>query len=85
MNDFVAIDLETASRSHNSACALGLVVVNDGAIAEKIKWFIRPPQNEYEDINISIHGITPDQTTASPEFPEVWEEALGMGETTDAM
>ena len=75
MNDFVAIDLETASRSHNSACALGLVVVNDGAIAEKIKWFIRPPQNEYEDINISIHGITPDQTTASPEFPEVWKEA----------
>ena len=43
MNDFVAIDLETASRFHNSACALGLVVVNDGAIVEKMKWFIRPP------------------------------------------
>ena len=38
MNDFVAIDLETASRFHNSACALGLGFINDGAIAEKIKW-----------------------------------------------
>lgn len=75
MNDFVAIDLETASRFHSSACALGLVIVSDGAIEEKMKWFIRPPSNEYEDINISIHGITPDQTTASPDFPEVWEEA----------
>lgn len=75
MNDFVAIDLETASRFHNSACALGLVVVNDGAIVEKMKWFIRPPQNEYEEINISIHGITPNQTATSPEFPEVWEAA----------
>ena len=78
MNDFVAIDLETASRFHNSACALGLVIVNDGAIVEKMKWFIRPPQNEYEDINISIHGITPDQTMASSEFPEVWEEARSL-------
>ena len=75
MNDFVAIDLETASRFHNSACALGLVLINDGAIEEKMKWFIRPPQNEYEEINISIHGITPNQTATSPEFPEVWEAA----------
>ena len=75
MNDFVAIDLETASRFHNSACALGLVVVSDGAIVEKMKWFIRPPQNEYEVINSSIHGITPDQTATSPEFPEVWKAA----------
>ncbi|MEN8176577.1 MAG: DNA polymerase III subunit epsilon, partial [Pseudomonadota bacterium] len=32
MSNFVAIDFETANYSRTSACAVGLVHVNDGAI-----------------------------------------------------
>ena len=73
MSDFVAVDLETATSSHNSSCAIGIVVVQGGEITHSEGWLIRPPENHYEDINIRIHGITADQTENSPNFPEVWE------------
>ena len=34
MNNFVAIDFETANRSRNSACGIGLAVVQDGRIMD---------------------------------------------------
>ena len=73
MSDFVAVDLETATSSHNSSCAVGIAVIQRGEITHTEKWLIRPPDNYYEDINIRIHGITAEQTENSPDFPEVWE------------
>ena len=73
MSDFVAVDLETATSSHNSSCAIGIAVVQRGEITHTEEWLIRPPENHYEDINIRIHGITAEQTENSPNFPEVWE------------
>ena len=73
MSDFVAVDLETATSSHNSSCAIGIAVVQGGEITHTEKWLIRPPDNYYEEINIRIHGITAEQTENSPNFPEVWE------------
>lgn len=74
MNDFVAIDLETATSNHNSSCAFGVAMVQRGKIVHTQRWLIRPPGNYYDDMNISIHGITSDQTENSPDFPEVWDQ-----------
>lgn len=72
---FVAIDFETATRWRNSACAVGIAVVEGGEVVDTQHWLIRPPDNEYEGINISIHGITPTMTADAPSFGEVWSAA----------
>jgi DNA polymerase-3 subunit epsilon len=74
----VAIDFETATRFRNSACALGAARIVDGEVAEIRRWLIRPPRNEYEGINISIHGIRPEQTASAPPFGHVWQEAAAF-------
>lgn len=70
------IDFETATGNRDSACALGLVVLDGRAVAERRSWLIRPPGNRYSGFNIGIHGITPDMTRNAPEFGAVWEQVL---------
>lgn len=72
--DFVAIDFETANNKRSSACSIGVVLVKDGVIAEKIHRLINPGSIEWGAMNIAIHGIKPDTVKASPTFPEVWKE-----------
>lgn len=72
--DFVAVDFETATCYHNSACAVGIAVVSSGEIIHRQSWFIQPPDNDYHAMNMRIHGITPAMTKNSPSFPSVWNE-----------
>lgn len=72
--DFVAIDLETANFQRSSICEFGLAVVRDSKVISSKSWLIRPKNNVYNRINISIHGITPDMTENSPSFEDVWPE-----------
>ena len=72
--DFIAIDFETATGKRASICEAGICVVRDGKIAETRSWLVRPQDNLYSYWNIRIHGIRPEDTADSPEFPEVWAE-----------
>ena len=74
MTTFAAIDFETANSTRDTACAIGVVVVDNGEVSAKELRLIRPPGNLYNPFNISIHGITPAQTENSPVFAEVWPE-----------
>jgi len=74
MYEFTAIDFETAQSARWSPCALGLAHFVDGKPDFTFETLIRPPKNEFNKINIDIHGITPDQTKNMPEFPEVWHQ-----------
>lgn len=71
---WVAIDFETATGARASACALGLVVIEDDRVVEERDWLIRPPGNEYSWFNTRIHGIDAARTADEPEFTEVWPE-----------
>lgn len=75
---FVAIDFETATSERGSACAVGVVVFEDGTPTKKLKQLIRPPGNRYDDFNTWIHGIGPSDTRRSPTFPEAWPRVAGM-------
>lgn len=59
--DFTAIDFETANGSPASPCAVGMVRVRDGKIAETLAFLIQPPSpnNWFHEGNIRIHGIRP--------------------------
>ncbi len=72
--DFVAIDFETANRNNNSACSMGLAAVKDMNIIETKYFLIQPPTLDFDEKNISIHGITPQQVKDSPTFPDCWEQ-----------
>ncbi len=53
---FVAIDFETANPTRQSACAVGLVRVENKKIVHQESFFIKPPSNYFAFT--SIHGIT---------------------------
>ena len=74
MTDFAAIDFETANECPSSVCSVGVVVVREGKIVETRSWLVRPQGNMYSYWNMQIHGIRPNDTENSPEFPEIWAE-----------
>ncbi|MCB9893109.1 MAG: 3'-5' exonuclease [Planctomycetes bacterium] len=67
---FVAIDFETADHYADSACAVGLVRVENGRVVRRVRQLIRPPR----DIMLftHIHGITLDAVEDKPEFGQAW-------------
>lgn len=67
---FVAIDFETADRGPDSACAVGLVRVDHGAISQREYRLIRPPRRHFEFT--PIHGLCWQDVARQPAFPEVW-------------
>ncbi len=75
---FAAIDFETATSERGSACAVGVVVFEDGAPTDRLKQLIRPPGNLYDPFNTWIHGIGPSDTRRSPTFPEAWQRVVGV-------
>lgn len=74
MNNFIAIDFETATAKRNSACSVGIVTVENGVIVEEYHTLIKPPNNEYNWHNIQVHGITEVDTYNSPNFSQVYPE-----------
>lgn len=78
---FTAIDFETATGSPESACAVGIVTVNNGIITEEFYTLIQPPNNEYWYRNVMIHGIKPIETinekTFDSHFPEIQKRLFG--------
>jgi DNA polymerase-3 subunit epsilon len=74
MLDFAAIDFETANRNMSSVCSVGVVIVRNGVVTEKIYRLIRPLPNYYSYWNYQIHRLNRCDTDAADDFPEVWAE-----------
>ncbi len=74
MKDFAAIDFETANYERSSICSVGLIVVNNNEIKDKVYRLIRPCPNYYNYWNTIIHGLTNNDTDNAFDFPSVWNE-----------
>ena len=80
MSVFVAIDFETADKGQDSACSVGLVRVEHGAVVKKVVQLIKPPRfvegdlfNPAPDFEFTyIHGIKPDMVADAPTFAQAW-------------
>lgn len=73
--NFVALDFETATPERNSACEIGMCVVENAEIIETKTWLIKPPSFPYfNPHNINVHGITPNDVAKAPTFDEIWPE-----------
>jgi DNA polymerase-3 subunit epsilon len=94
MSTFVAIDFETADQGRDSACSVGLVRVENGAVVQKVVQLIRPPRLDEGDLFSPppaefmftyIHGIKPAQVLDAPTFAQAWPKLSPLLKGADFM
>lgn len=68
----ICIDFETSDRYN--ACSVGLAVFENGTLSPLGHWLIKPHKahSYFHPLNISIHGITPEDVYFAPEFDSVY-------------
>ncbi|MEQ1829709.1 MAG: exonuclease domain-containing protein [Pirellula sp.] len=72
------IDFETANNRPNSACQLGLVVLENWRIVEEREWLIRPQRMYFSPMCIRVHGITARDCFDAPQWDTVWDELFPL-------
>jgi DNA polymerase III subunit epsilon len=77
----VAIDFETADYGADSACALGVVTIENGSVARKGFRLIRPPRRRF--YFTYIHGITWADVETAATFEEVWDDLRELWDGAD--
>jgi DNA polymerase-3 subunit epsilon len=68
--DFVAIDVETANAKMSSICQIGMARYSSGVLTEEWKSYI-DPEDHFDGINVSIHGIDKAKVVGAPNFKAV--------------
>lgn len=73
MDNFVAIDVETANNHPTSICSIGAVKVVDGYIVERFYELVKPePEFYFRYFTENIHGIGYKDTENADTFDKVW-------------
>lgn len=81
MTRFLAIDFETSHYERDSACSIGLVLVEHNQIIDQQVHFIRPPSRQF--MFTEIHGITRSDVENAPTFGELWPKIQPLFEGLD--
>ena len=81
MGTFAAIDFETADHGRDSACSVGVALVENGRITETYHRLIRPPRKEF--VFTYIHGLTWSDVRNSPTFLQMWPELRDFIDVAD--
>ena len=71
MNDFAAIDFETANGQRSSVCSVGVVVVRGGEVTDRFYSLIQPEPNYYSWFCQRVHGLCHEDTDDAEVFPTV--------------
>lgn len=71
---FAALDFETANVARDSACAVALVVVEQGVVVDTYSTLLHPPSLWFQFT--SIHGITAAHVADAPSYEDVHGEIL---------
>ena len=68
--EFVAIDVETANADLSSICQIGIAKYSNGELIDEWCSLINP-EDYFDFLNVSIHGITENDVKDSLKLPEV--------------
>ena len=74
MQNFAAIDFETANNERSSVCSIGIVIVRSEEIVDTFYSLIKPEPEYYNYWCSQVHGLCSNDTTDAPIFPEVWKQ-----------
>jgi DNA polymerase III subunit epsilon len=77
-NQLAVIDFETANNRPNSACQIGVVLLDDWTIVGEHEWLIRPQRMYFSPQCIRVHGITARDCMSSPTWETVWTELFPL-------
>lgn len=70
MENFLALDVETANADMSSICQIGIVEFQDGKVVGQWGSLVNP-EAYFDPFNISIHGIEPEMVKDAPLFPDL--------------
>lgn len=73
--DFVAVDVETANADMASICQIGIAVFRRGALVAEWRSYV-DPEDYFDPVNISIHGITEEMVLGQPTLPDLVGEVI---------
>jgi len=68
--NFIALDVETANADMASICSIGLVHFKAGEVAKRLTILVNP-EDHFDPVNISIHGIRPEHVANAKTMREV--------------
>ncbi|WP_375308402.1 exonuclease domain-containing protein [Bradyrhizobium sp. A11] len=71
ITDFIALDVETANADLASICSIGLVHFKGGEHFKSLTILV-DPEDEFDPVNISIHGIRPEHVVGKPTMAKVF-------------
>jgi len=77
MNEFYVLDVETANADYSSICQIGLAKFENGELTEKWESLINP-DDYFDGLNVSIHGITDEMVECSPTFKQIYPKIKGL-------
>lgn len=68
--EFVAIDVETANYYIASICQVGIAAYQNNTLIDEWKTYVNP-EDDFDPMNILIHGINETTVEKAPKFPEI--------------
>jgi len=72
---FIALDVETANKKYWSVCQVGLAYFKGDEVVGTWQSHVNP-DTEFNDFNISLHGITPAIVKQAPSLSEIYQLLL---------
>lgn len=70
---YIAFDVETPNRYNNRMSAIGITVIEDGAVTEEFFSYVDPEQ-PFDWFNTRLTGISEQTVADAPTFPELWPQ-----------
>ena len=71
MSRFIAFDVETPNHLNDRISAIGVTVVENGAVTEEFYSLVNP-ETYFDPFNIQLTGISEESVCTSPNFAEIW-------------
>ena len=73
IENFIAIDVETANSSRGSICQIGLAAYR-GSNRQWVWSTLVNPEQAFDEGNVRIHGIRSQDVQSAPNYPSVFDE-----------
>lgn len=73
MNErYILFDVETPNSKNDRISAIGITIVENSEIVKGYYTLVNP-QSHFDDFNIYLTGISPDDVKDKPTFPKLWQ------------
>lgn len=71
MYRYIAFDVETPNRCNDRMSAIGIAVIENGAVTEEFFSYVNP-EEPFDFFNTQLTGIDAGTVAHAPTFPELW-------------